>query len=63
MLMVPFNISNAQKAVELKITDFDDVSQHENTVTMSLTGTAAYMAPEVLENQRFSKSSDVWRWV
>ena len=45
----------------LKITDFDEVKEHDHTTTMSLVGTAAYMAPEVLATQRFSKASDVWR--
>lgn len=61
LLMESFDINNAHKPVVLKICDFDDISQHEITVTMSWTGTAAYMAPEVLTEQRFSKSSDVWR--
>lgn len=63
MLMEPFDINNADKPIVLKISDFDEISPHENTVTMTLMGTAAYMAPEVLEMQRFSKSTDVWRWV
>ena len=59
--MEPFDITNTYHAVVLKITDFDEMSPHDHTMTMSMTGTAAYMAPEVLANQRFSKSSDVWR--
>jgi len=59
--MERFDIANTHKPVVLKIGDFDNMSLHENTVTMSSTGTPPYMAPEVLTTQRFSKSSDVWR--
>ena len=61
LLMEPFDIANTLKPVVLKISDFDEMSPHDHTMTMSLTGTAAYMAPEVLTTQRFSKYSDVWR--
>lgn len=63
LLLDPFDIKNADKPILLKISDFDEISPHENTMTMSMMGTVAYMAPEVLETHRFSKSSDVWRWV
>lgn len=46
----------------LKITDFDDVKEHTHTTTMSVRGTCAYMAPEVLEKQWVSKASDVWSY-
>lgn len=61
--MEPFDITNSQKPVVLKISDVDEISEHEYTVTMSLTGTKSYIAPEVLTMQKFSKSSDVWRSV
>ena len=47
----------------LKITDFDQVREHNSTKTMSLAGTCCWMAPEVLTAAMFSKSSDVWRQV
>ena len=47
--------------MSLKIGDFDEVKDHDHTTTMSLAGTVAYMAPEVIVEQRFSKGSDVWR--
>jgi len=62
-MMESFDITNAHKKILLKISDFDEMSPHDYTVSMSLSGTAAYMAPEVLTTERFSKSSDVWRSV
>lgn len=47
----------------LKITDFDEVREHDHTTVMSGVGTYAYMAPEVIKDSTFSKTSDVWRWV
>ena len=47
----------------LKITDFDQVREHNSTKTMSNAGTCCWMAPEVLTTVTFSKASDVWRQV
>jgi len=59
--MEPFNIRKPRIKMTLKIADFDEVKDHDHTVTMSLVGTVAYMAPEVITEQKFSKGSDVWR--
>jgi len=59
--MEQFDVANNHKPVVLKISDFDEISQLEYTLTMSMKGTRAYIAPEVLATQRFSKYSDVWR--
>lgn len=62
--METFNIRNSHEVITLKISDFDDIKTHDHTITMSaLTGTCAYMAPEVSGCQRVSKKSDVWRLV
>ena len=61
VLMEKFESLKAHEGMTLKITDFDEVQENLGTVTMSLRGTYAYMAPEVLSSQRFSKASDVWR--
>ena len=45
----------------LKITDFGLAREVSHTTHMSAAGTYAWMAPEVIKNTRFSKSSDVWR--
>lgn len=50
-----------RRGMILKIADFDEVTEHTHTTTLSARGTFAYMAPEVLQHQRFSKASDVWR--
>ena len=47
----------------LKITDFDQIREHDGTKTMTRAGSCAWMAPEVLTEERFSKTSDVWRQV
>lgn len=44
----------------LKITDFDQIREHECTQTMSAAGTYAWTAPEVFIEGKFSKFSDVW---
>lgn len=47
----------------LKITDFGLAREVEQTTRMSAAGTYAWMAPEVIKLSRFSKKSDVWRYV
>ena len=59
--MEPFNIRKPRIKMTLKIADFDKVKYHDHTVTMSSVRTVAYMEPEVIKEQRFSKDSDVWR--
>lgn len=59
--MKPFDIHDTHLMMTLKIADFDEVKDHDHTTTMSFVGTCAFMAPEVLRNQLFSKTSDVWR--
>ena len=61
--MEPFDTGNPHVMMILKITDFDEIKIHDHTTTMSFVGTCAYMAPEVLRAQRFSKASDIWRLV
>ena len=45
----------------LKITDFGLAREVSHTTRMSVAGTYAWMAPEVLKSHMFSKASDVWR--
>jgi serine/threonine protein kinase len=45
----------------LKITDFGLAREVSHTTRMSVAGTYAWMAPEVIRSQVFSKASDVWR--
>ena len=59
--MEPFDVRKPRIKITLKIADFDEVKDHDHTMTMSLVGTVAYMAPEVITEERFSKRSDVWR--
>ena len=47
----------------LKITDFGLAREISNTTRMSAAGTYAWMAPEVIRTNTFSKASDVWRFV
>ena len=50
----------------LKITDFGLARESRQTldnIRMSAAGTWAWMAPEVIKSSRFSKSSDVWRYI
>ncbi len=62
--MEPFDIRNYHTVITLKIGDFDEVKEHPQANTMpSFVGTCVYMAPEVLRDQSFPKSSDVWRLV
>ncbi|XP_037533440.1 mitogen-activated protein kinase kinase kinase 10 [Nematolebias whitei] len=44
----------------LKITDFGLAREWHQTTKMSAAGTYAWMAPEVIKQSLFSKSSDVW---
>ncbi|RWS28393.1 Mitogen-activated protein kinase kinase kinase 9-like protein, partial [Leptotrombidium deliense] len=46
----------------LKITDFGLAREVYKTTRMSQAGTYAWMAPEVIKNSLFSKSSDVWSY-
>lgn len=46
----------------LKITDFDQIREHDHTTTMSGAGTYAWMAPEVIIKKHFSKASDIWSY-
>lgn len=55
----PSNLCNTT----LKITDFDQIREKDGTMTMSTAGTPAWTAPEVFNEERFSKASDVWRQV
>ena len=45
----------------LKITDFGLAREVSHTTRMSVAGTYAWMAPEVIRAQVYSKASDVWR--
>jgi len=45
----------------MKITDFGLAREMYCTTRMSAAGTYAWMAPEVIKNNTFSKHSDVWR--
>ena len=47
----------------LKITDFGLAREIVTTTRMSAAGTYAWMAPEVIRTNTFSKGSDVWRYV
>lgn len=58
-----FDYVHPHKEMTLKITDYDDAREHKHTTTMSFRGTVAYMAPEVLRTERFSKASDIWRYL
>ncbi|CAK9296587.1 unnamed protein product [Gordionus sp. m RMFG-2023] len=48
----------------LKISDFEDSKHFDkiNSVKMSFTGTAAWMAPEIIRNQACSEKVDVWSY-
>ena len=45
----------------LKITDLGLARQIHRTTRMSVAGTYAWMAPEVIKDSVFSHGSDVWR--
>lgn len=59
--MEEFNIENVNAPITLKITDFDTIKELHQTITLSFKGTIAWMAPEVLTEEKFSRKSDVWR--
>lgn len=59
--MDPFESLNAGQEMIPKIADFDMVQEHVGTDKLSLRGTSAYMAPEFLTENWFSKESEVWR--
>lgn len=61
--MEQFHLENAHAPITLKITDFDTIKELHQTMSLSFKGTFAWMAPEVLTEQRFSQNSDVWRLV
>lgn len=61
--MEQFRLENAHAPITLKITDFDTIKELHHTTTLSFKGTVAWMAPEVLTEERFSPKSDVWRLV
>uniref|UniRef100_A0A8C6UUN7 mitogen-activated protein kinase kinase kinase n=1 Tax=Neogobius melanostomus TaxID=47308 RepID=A0A8C6UUN7_9GOBI len=46
----------------LKITDFGLAREWHRTTKMSVAGTYAWMAPEVIRSSTFSKGSDVWSY-
>jgi len=45
----------------MKITDFGLAREMYRTTRMSAAGTYAWMAPEVIKNNTYSRNSDVWR--
>ena len=45
----------------MKITDFGLAREMYRTTRMSAAGTYAWMAPEVIKNNTYSRHSDVWR--
>ena len=47
----------------LKITDFGLAREVSHTTRMSVAGTYAWMAPEVIRAQVYSRASDVWRYL
>lgn len=55
-------INNDLQFKTLKITDFGLAREVYKTTSMSTAGTYAWMAPEVIKQSIFSKSSDVWRF-
>lgn len=53
---------NSLRSVTLKITDFGLARETHHTTRMSVCGTYAWMAPEVIQASTFSKSSDIWSY-
>ena len=47
---------------KMKITDFGLAREVHHITNSSAAGTYAWMAPEVIKNSSFSKSSDIWRF-
>ena len=54
-------INNDLHNKTMKITDFGLAREMYRTTRMSAAGTYAWMAPEVIKNNTFSRHSDVWR--
>lgn len=48
---------------QLKLTDMGLAREFTDTTQMSQSGTYAWMAPETITESKFSKASDVWRFV
>jgi serine/threonine protein kinase len=47
--------------LRLKLSDFTSARQlHENQMTRSLWGTPLYMAPEILDNKKYTDKADLW---
>ncbi|XP_013776884.1 mitogen-activated protein kinase kinase kinase 9-like isoform X2 [Limulus polyphemus] len=59
LLNEPIKWGNLENKV-LKITDFGLAREFNKTVAMSSAGTFAWMAPEAINSNKFSKASDVW---
>lgn len=50
------------RSVTLKITDFGLAREVCGTTRMSMCGTYAWMAPEVIKHSMFSRASDIWSY-
>ncbi|XP_076369688.1 mitogen-activated protein kinase kinase kinase 9-like isoform X2 [Tachypleus tridentatus] len=59
LLNEPVKWGNLEDKI-LKITDFGLAREFNKTVAMSSAGTFAWMAPEAINSNKFSKASDVW---
>lgn len=46
---------------KLKIGSYTLIKEHDHSINMSIKGTMAWMAPEYIRGEKFSKLSDVWR--
>ena len=62
LLTEPITEDDDLRNKTLKITDFGLAREVYKTEHMSAAGTYAWMAPEVMRDSRFCKSSDVWRY-
>ena len=49
------------KAFDLKLADFGEARASEEKKTMSVVGTPLYVAPEVLRNDKYDRTVDVYR--